>query len=101
MTTGRINQVSHRFERIIIHSHSQSDQQHPAFFKTCARRPPAAARNRSQSQLFDKLPRCAFCRAPDAVCQIPKGTCTAPGQKMRKFEAKSQKEYGTTYKASS
>ena len=46
MTTGRINQVSHHFERIIIYSHSQNDQ-HQVFFKTFARRPPAIARNRS------------------------------------------------------
>ena len=57
-------------ERIIIYSHSQNDQQHQAFFKTGARRPPAVARKRSQltkpcvSQLFDNFHAVHFAVLP-------------------------------------
>ena len=109
MTTGRINQVSHQFLEQNNNSLALARRSAPGLEKNLGA---PTARRRKKTFSADEtvcvslttlcqLPRCAFCRAPDAECQFPNGTCTAPGQKMRKFEAKAQKKYGTTYKASS
>ena len=73
MTTGRINQVSRHFERIIIYSQSQSDQ-HKVFAKKLVRadRPPSQETVlTSRNRVSQPLTTSTLCILPCSRCSVP------------------------------
>ena len=69
MTTGRINQVSHRFERIIIHSHPQSDQ-HTNCAPTARRRKKTFSTDETVC-VHNSLTTSTLCILPCSRCSVP------------------------------